>query len=190
MWAQFVKSLSLSVFISSFTFPPIFYSPSTSLTPPRSMCPTVLDTVRPCRDRLSLCSFLFFRTPLTSPVTGEWEKKKNEVESEEEGWIYWRKARAWVDASESGSWWMMRPLGVRDIFIQAGGHAFIYAALCLIYVTHSFQWSTLLIVFGGKSLKLSFRYDIWFLYSISKRSSVTKTHAFLPLPIVCVSVCP
>ena len=44
-----------------------FYPLSTSLTPPQSVCPRVLDRVRPCCDRLLLCSFLFFRTPLTSP---------------------------------------------------------------------------------------------------------------------------
>lgn len=56
------------------------------------------------------------------------------------------EAHAWVDASESVSWWMMRLLGVRDNFIQDGGHTFIYAVLCVICVTKSFDFSLLLVL--------------------------------------------
>lgn len=130
-------SASLSLFLTSHLFP-FFLSSSTSLTPPCPLCPRVLDIIRPCHDRLLLCSFLFFKTPLTSSVTGERGKKKNEVKSEEEGWIYWLEAQAQVDASESGSWWMMRPQGVRDNFIQARSLALIYSGLPPIYARHSF----------------------------------------------------
>lgn len=89
----------------------VVYSAPTSLTPrppashpgsPQSLCPTVLDRVRPCRDGLLLCSFLFCRTPLTFLVTGEREEKEEWSRVEEKGWIYWRGARAQVDASPVG----------------------------------------------------------------------------------------
>lgn len=85
---------NLSVFFSSFPCP---------CPPLGPRAPQVLDTARPSLDGLTMCSFLFFRKPLTFPVTGGLKKKKSETE-EEDGWIYWREALARVDALESWSW--------------------------------------------------------------------------------------
>lgn len=82
--------------------PPPHPPPASHPGSPQSLCPTVLDRVRPCHDGLLLCSFLFCRTPLTFLVTGEREEKEEWSRVEEKGWIYWRGARAQVDASPVG----------------------------------------------------------------------------------------
>lgn len=81
------------ILISFFSSFPIFVPYSLSLC--WLSCPGVLDTVRPCHDRVSLCSFLFFSKPFTSPVTGEWEEK--------EGWSGVRGGRMDLLTWASGS---------------------------------------------------------------------------------------
>lgn len=99
-------SLSLSVFISSFTPPPIFL---VALHIPNCALARVPPGLGHGATLLWWTVVVFI--PLfqdTSHLAGRRtvREKKNEVE--EERLIYWCRAR--VDASESGSCWMMRPL--------------------------------------------------------------------------------
>lgn len=121
----------------------VVYSAPTSLTPPPPLPPTPAP-LSPCVPQfwtgfdlavMDCCcvhsSFAGHLSPSWSQERGK--KKKNEAES--------RRRDGFIDVGlalrsmhhQSGSWWMMRPLGVRDNFIQALGHTFIWAGLTLMH---------------------------------------------------------